>query len=115
MPEGDLLLAALDGRNECVEGTLGSLDEDVEEGGNELEHNVLLTIGKRRTWGLIGAPLTLQKLSHSYYLCNTTDPLCGGTPKLSPGIRARPAPFPIGAPASSREQEIGRASCRERV
>ena len=44
MPEGDLLLAALDGRNECVEGTLGSLDEDVEEGGNELEHNVLLTI-----------------------------------------------------------------------
>ena len=51
MPEGDLLLAALDGRNECVEGTLGSLDEDVEEGGNELEHNVLLTIGKRRTRG----------------------------------------------------------------
>ena len=104
MPEGDLLLAALDGRNECVEGTLGSLDEDVEEGGNELEHNVLLTIGKRRTWGLIGAPLTLQKLSHSYYLCNTTDPLCGGALKPPPGIRARLAPFPIGAPASSREQ-----------
>ena len=51
MPEGDLLLAALDGLNDGSEGTLDSLDEGLEEGGNELEHNVLLTIGKRRTRG----------------------------------------------------------------
>ena len=53
MPEGDLLLAlgAADGINDGLEGTGDSLDEDVEEVGNELEHNVLLTIGKRRTRG----------------------------------------------------------------
>ena len=53
MPEGDLLLAlgAADGTNDGLEGTGDSIDEDVEEVGNELEHNVLLTIGKRRTRG----------------------------------------------------------------
>ena len=51
MPEGDLLLAALDGINDCGEGTADGGDEDVEELGNESEHNVLLTIGKRRTRG----------------------------------------------------------------
>ena len=53
MPEGDLLLGlgAADGLNDCAEGTLDSGDEGLEEGGNELEHNVLLTIGKRRTRG----------------------------------------------------------------
>lgn len=53
MPEGDLLLAlgAADGINDCAEGTLDSGDEGLEEGRNELEHNVLLTIGKRRTRG----------------------------------------------------------------
>ena len=49
-PEGDPVLAA-DGLNDCGEGTADGGDEDVEEGGNELEHNVLLTIGKRRTRG----------------------------------------------------------------
>ena len=49
-PEGVPILAA-DGLNDCVEGTLDSGDEGLEEGGNELEHNVLLTIGKRRTRG----------------------------------------------------------------
>ena len=51
MPEGDLLLAALDGLNDGLEGLGDSGDEGLEEVGNELEHNVLLTIGKRRTRG----------------------------------------------------------------
>jgi len=50
MPEGDPVLA-LDGSNDGAPGTLDSGDEGVEEGGNELEHIVLLTIGKRRTRG----------------------------------------------------------------
>ena len=49
-PEGDPVLA-LDGINDCGEGTADGGDEDVEELGNESEHNVLLTIGKRRTRG----------------------------------------------------------------
>ena len=77
MPEGDLLLAALDGRNECVEGTLGSLDEDVEEGGNELEHNVLLTIGKRRTRGYLVRLRHYTTFSEALIFSTQKPPLMG--------------------------------------
>ena len=53
MPEGDLLLATLDGANNGIEGSLSCGNENVEEGGNKLEHNVLLAIGKRRTRGCL--------------------------------------------------------------
>ena len=45
MPEGDLLLAALDGLNDGLEGTADSANEDVKQGRNKLEHDALLTSG----------------------------------------------------------------------
>ena len=77
MPEGDLLLATLDGANDGIEGSLSCVNENVEEGGNKLEHNVLLTIGKRRTRGLFGAPKNLHDLREGAYFYHTKCPLLG--------------------------------------
>lgn len=82
MPEGDLLAlvalgVALDGSNDSLEGSLSCVNENVEEGGNKLEHNVLLTTGKRRTRGLFGAPKNLHDLREGTYFYRTKDPLLG--------------------------------------
>lgn len=102
-PEGEPILA-LDGCNDCLESSADSANEDVKQGRDKLEHDVLLISGRCRTRGLIGAPLTLAINFSRAYIRKTTDPLCGGTPRLTPGIRARPAAPPLGAPISCRER-----------
>ena len=89
MPEGDLLLAALDGLNDCGEGTGDSLDEDVEEVGNELEHNVLLTIGKRRTRGWCVYETT-RVSQRRLFLAHKSPPPYGGGKAPLPALSAQP-------------------------
>lgn len=82
-PEGGPILA-LDGSNDCLESTADSANKNVKQGRDELEHDVLLTSGRCRTRGLIGAPLTLAIHFARPYLNKTTYPLSGGTETLSP-------------------------------
>lgn len=54
-PEGGPILA-LDGSNDGLESTADSANKNVKQGRDKLEHDVLLTSGRCRTRGLIGAP-----------------------------------------------------------